>query len=344
MSVRTLTIGMAALVLAVPAAAQQRGTMEFGAFGSGARFDEALSLKTGYGGGGRIGMYLDPRWAIEFEDAEMRATRPNGLRDVNVGILSGRLVYSPFTIGRMAVLVGAGAGVSTETNFMHTYGVDALVGAKFGITPNVALRIDGVYDWLANEDWKAYQSVRVGLSVYRHPRAETRIVTVTTQAPPDMMNHQDSVSAAETRRLRQQEATLRALQDSLRNAPARVVSCDDAAMTRISFAAGQQSLPAAARMLLDDRLRAYNDNPSLPIMVHAYHDPRGASGAAAAQSALNAEATKSYLVSRGIAAGRITVLTGGAREQTRIAVGKEAALPNTCSVFRVAIAPDVAAR
>jgi outer membrane protein OmpA-like peptidoglycan-associated protein len=343
MSVRAFTIGMAALVLAVPAAAQQRGTMEFGAFGSGARFDEALSLKTGYGGGGRIGMYLDPRWAIEFEDAEMRATRPNGLKDVNVGILSGRLVYSPFTIGRMAVLLGAGAGVSTETNFMHTYGVDALLGLKMGLTPNVALRIDGVYDWLANEDWKSYQSVRVGLSVYRHPRTTTRTVTVTTQAPPVMMNHQDSVSAAETRRLRQQEATLRALQDSLRNAPAHVVSCDEAAMTRISFAAGQQALPGEARMILDGRVRTFADNAALPIMVHAHHE-RGASSAAAAQSVRNAEATKSYLVSRGIAAGRITVLTGGEREPTRIAVGKEAALANACSVFRVAIAPDVAAR
>lgn len=342
MSVRTLAIGIAALVLAVPAAAQQRGTMEFGAFGSGARFDEALSLKTGYGGGGRIGMFLDPRWAIEFEDAEMRATRPNGLRDVNVGILSGRLVYSPFTIGRMAVLIGAGAGVSTETNFLHSYGVDALVGAKFAITPNVAFRVDGVYDWLANEDWKAYQSVRVGLSVYRHPRVQTRTVTVTTQGPPVMVAPQDSVSAAETRRLRQQEARLRALQDSLRNAPAHVVSCDEAATTRISFASGQ--LPAEARAILDTRIRVYSDNASLPIIVHAYHDPAGSTAAEAAERARNAEATKAYLVSRGIQAGRITVLTHGQREPARIAVGKDVSYAGACNLFRVVIAPDVAAR
>ena len=342
MSVRTLAVGLAALVLAVPAAAQQRGTMEFGAFGSGARFDEALSLETGYGGGGRIGMFLDPRWAIEFEDAEMRASRPNGLRDVNVGILSGRLVYSPVTFGRMALLVGAGAGVSTETNFLHSYGVDALVGAKFGITPNVAFRVDGVFDWLANEDWKAYQSVRVGLSVYRHPRVETRTVNVVTQAPP--MMHQDSVSAAETRRLRQQEATLRALQDSLRNAPPRVVSCDEAAMTRIRFASGQQAVPGDARTILDGRALVYADNASVPIMVLPYNDPMGASAASIAQGGRNADATKAYLVSRGIAANRITVLTRGQREPTMISVGKEARVAGSCNMFRVAIGPDVAAR
>lgn len=342
MSVRTVAIGLAALVLAVPAAAQQRGTMEFGAFGSAARFDEALSLETGYGGGGRIGMFLDPRWAIEFEDAEMRATRPNGLKDVNVGILSGRLVYSPVTFGRMALLIGAGAGVSTETNFLHSYGVDALVGAKVGLTPNVALRVDGVFDWLANEDWKAYQSVRIGLSVYRHPRVATRTVNVVTQAPA--MLHQDSVSAAETRRLRQQEAALRALQDSLRNAPVRVVSCDEAAMTRISFASGQSIVPGDARSILDGRARVYSDHASVPIMVLPYDEPSGATGASIARGGRNAEATKAYLVSRGVAANRITVVPRGQREPTMISVGKETRAAGSCNVFRVAIGPDVATR
>ena len=139
-----LMIGVAGLVWAVPAAAQERGTMEFGAFGSAATFDNALSLKTGYGGGGCIGMFLDRNLSIEFEDAEMRASRPNGLRDVNVGILSGRLVAAPFSSGALSILIGGGAGVSTETNFLHTYGVDALVGAKFALSDNAALRVDGV--------------------------------------------------------------------------------------------------------------------------------------------------------------------------------------------------------
>src|SRR5471032_2093884 len=130
MSLKAFTVGSAALVCAVPVAAQQRGTIEFGAFGSAASFDNALSLKTGYGGGGRVGAFLDPRWSVEFEDAEMRGTRPNGLKDVNVGVLSGRLVGVPITSGKFSILTGIGAGVSTETNFLHSYGLDALVGAK----------------------------------------------------------------------------------------------------------------------------------------------------------------------------------------------------------------------
>ena len=184
---RTITAGVAALVCAMPAAAQSRGTMEFGAFGSSASFDNALSLKTGFGGGGRIGMFLDPRWSLEFENAEMRATRPNGLKDVNVGILSGRAVAVPFKRGALSLLAGAGAGVSTETNFMHSYGLDLLAGAKFALNDRVALRVDGVFDWLANEDWKSYRSVRAGVSLYRHPSRPSRAMA----AAPAAMLHED---------------------------------------------------------------------------------------------------------------------------------------------------------
>jgi hypothetical protein len=233
MSFRALTVGVAALVWAVPAVAQQRGTMEFGAFGSAAKFDKELTLDKAYGGGGRIGMFLDPRWSIEFEDAEMRATRTNGLKDVNVGILSGRLVAVPIQSGAFSLLVGAGAGIGTETNFLHTYGVDALAGFKFAFSDKAALRVDGVWDWLANEfpqttgqKWLSYRSVRVGLSMYRHPRPEIRTVTVVTPAPPPVVIRSDSVSADEIRRLRNVDAALRTLRDSLTaNPPAACAPC-----------------------------------------------------------------------------------------------------------------------
>ena len=169
MSMKALMVGMAAVVFAVPAAAQQRGTMEFGAFASGANFEHSLSLDKGLGGGGRVSMFLDPRVALEFEEAEMLATRPNGLKDVNVGILSSRLVISSLRIGSAAMFFGAGAGVSTETNFLHSYGVDGIVGFRWALSDHAAFRTDIVGDLLANNGWKSYQSVRVGISWYRHP-------------------------------------------------------------------------------------------------------------------------------------------------------------------------------
>ena len=244
---RAITFGAVALVLAQSASAQERGTVEFGAFGSAATFDKNLTLNTGYGGGGRVGMYLDRMWVMEFEDAEMRASRPNALKDVNVGILSGRLVAAPVISGGLSLLLGAGAGVSTETNFLHSYGVDALVGAKYAMTDNVSLRVDGVFDWLANQDWKTYKSVRVGLSVFRHPNQSTH--TIVTMPAPMMMQHDDSVSAEETRRLRARDLALRQLRDSLSNAPRVLTPATTAVMqATIRFAFNSSELTDSAKI------------------------------------------------------------------------------------------------
>jgi len=199
MSLRTIFAGLAVLALSASAGAQERGTMELGAFASGAQFDHDLSLKTGFGGGGRIGMYLDRTWSVEFEDAEMRATRPNGLQDVNVGLLSGRLVNTPARLGRVQLLAGVGLGVSTETNFMHSYGVDALVGAKVPIGTRAAFRIDAVSDWLANEDWKSYRSIRVGMSFYRHPTVRTQPAPALSGSTPRPAAAATSTEASRTR-------------------------------------------------------------------------------------------------------------------------------------------------
>ncbi len=208
MRVTVLTMAIATLACALPLAAQQRGTVEFGAFGSAASFDQALSLKSAVGGGGRVGVFLDPRWGLEFEKGEMKASRPDGLAKVNVGIVSSRLMFVPFKAGALSFLLGAGGGVSTETNFLHSYGFDALAGARIGMGQNAALRLDGVMDWLANEDWKSYKSVRLGVSLYRHPTGAMRVVNVQTPGRDRMIAQEDSVSAAETYRLRGRDAAL----------------------------------------------------------------------------------------------------------------------------------------
>ncbi len=347
MSLRAYAIGMAALMWAVPAAAQERGTIEFGAFGSAATFDNSLSLKTGYGGGGRVGAYLDPRWSIEFEDAEMRATRPNGLRDVNVGLLSGRLVGVPIKSGGLSILVGGGAGVSTETNFMHTYGLDALVGAKIAMSQNVALRVDGVWDWLANQDWKSYKSVRLGLSVYRRPAHQVETRTVTVNAPPaPMMEHSDSVSAAETRRLRDRDAALRALRDSLRDNPMRMAPTTTARsmetmQAAIHFAFDKSVLTDSAKAILDEKIPVFRANPTMTIVMVGYTDVKGTPAYNMALGERRAAATKAYIVSKGIDAGRVLMESKGEGSQIPNSAGVAGEAANRRVIFRLLMTPDV---
>ena len=345
MSMKALAVAVAALAWAAPAAAQERGTMEFGAFGSAATFDNKLSLKTGYGGGGRIAMYLDPRWSIEFEKGEMRANRPNGLKDVNVGILSSRLIVAPLTSGALSFLVGGGAGISTETNFLHSYGVDALIGAKVALTDNASLRVDGVMDWLANEDWKTYKSVRVGISVFRHPARQIQRVTVAGPAPaPMMMNHEDSVSASETRRLRDRDAALRALRDSLDRAGTTSAANRTTMEARIHFAFDKSVLTDSAKAILDDRLQVFRANPAMTIAIMGYTDVKGTDAYNMSLGERRAQASKDYLVAHGIAESRVVIASAGERQQIPNSAGVQGEAPNRRAIFQLLIAPDVSVK
>ncbi|HEU4988966.1 MAG TPA: OmpA family protein [Gemmatimonadaceae bacterium] len=347
MSIRAFTVGVAALVWAVPAIAQQRGTMEFGAFGSAASFDNALSLKTAFGGGGRIGMYLSPRWSVEFEDAEMRATRPNGLNNVNVGVLSGRLVAVPIEAGAVSFLLGGGAGISTETNFLHSYGVDGLVGMKIALGHSAALRIDGVWDWLANQNWKTYRSVRVGLSLYRWPSHTVRTITVMSPAPPALMaEREDSVSAMETRRLRERDAALRALRDSLNDAPVAAVPVTSAAtlatmQARIHFAFNKSDITDSAKAILDEKVEVFRANPGMTIVIRGYTDVVGTDAYNMALGERRAQAAKDYIVSKGIAPSRIILQSRGERQQIPNSAGAAGQAPNRRAVFELLIVPAV---
>ena len=348
MSIKVLIAGMATLMCAIPALAQERGTVEFGAFGSAATFDNSLGLASGYGGGGRVGIFLDPRLSMEFEDGEMRASRPHGLADVNVGILSGRLVASPLKVGAVSFLVGAGAGVSTETNFMHSYGVDGLVGAKIALTNNAALRVDGVWDWLANQNWKTYKSVRVGVSLYRHPARRVQIVTVATPAAAPVA-HEDSVSASETRRLRDSDAALSALRDSLRNSMGKAaVPVSAASVTTmqatIHFAFDKSELTDSARATLDEKVELFRANPQMSIMIVGYTDHFGTSAYNIALGEQRANAAKSYIVSHGVDASRVIVESRGERQPVTEASGVAGQAPNRRAVFRLQVAPDVGPR
>jgi peptidoglycan-associated lipoprotein len=340
MSLRTLTIAFAALVIAVPAAAQQRGTIEFGAFGSAGRFDKALTLDQGFGAGGRIGAFLTPRTSLEFEKGEMRATRTLGLRDVNVGILSARLTTIFARSGKLSLLIGAGAGASTETNFMHSYGVNALVGMKIAMGDNAALRADLIGDWLANEDWKAYQRLQVGLSLYRNPSHVTRIVKV--EAPA--MMHSDSVSAEEQARLRRAEAAYLALRDSLNRpravAPVTPPSSDAALATmeeKIHFDTDKSDLTAEAQRILDEKVKVFIANPDMRIVIEGNADERATDAYNMALGRRRSEAAKAYLVSKGVDPVRVVVTSEGERQPTAAGITPEAQALNRRAEFRLLI-------
>jgi peptidoglycan-associated lipoprotein len=342
-----MMISAAALVWAIPAAAQERGTVEFGAFGSAGTFDKSLTLNSGIGGGGRVGVYLDPRWAIEFEEGEMSASRTLGLSNVNVGELTGRLVGTLLQAGRFSLLLGAGAGSSSETNFLHSYGVDGMIAARIGLTDNVALRIDGISDWLANYNWKSNQSIHVGLSVFRHPNHTVRTVEVAVVTPAAAyVQRPDSVSAEEQARRRRAEREYRELRDSLsRPAVVASVSASSAAALatmeeKIHFATDKSVLTPESKATLDAKVLVFRANPGMRIVIMGNTDERASDAYNMALGERRAAAAKAYLVAQGIDPVRIEVSSHGERNPIAPGTSKDAEALNRRDGFRLLIASD----
>jgi peptidoglycan-associated lipoprotein len=347
MSLRAILIAGAALACAVPAMAQERGTVEFGGYAAVASFDKSLTLNSAYGGGGRIGVFLDPRWSLEFEKGEMRASRTLGLTDVNVGVLSSRLTNVPLRAGPLSLLVGVGAGVGTETNFLHSYGLNGLVGAKLALNPSVALRVDGVMDWLANNNWKSFSSLHVGLSVYRHPNVRVVTRTVAADAPAAIVVvRSDTASDRERARLRRVETDYRELRDSLAQPaaasamPASSTSALATMETRIHFATDRSDLTPESKAILDSKVQVFRANPAMRIIIMGNTDERASDAYNMSLGSRRSAAAKQYLVSQGIDPVRIEITSHGERTPVASGTSTHALAQNRRDEFRLLIASD----
>ncbi|MBI3791803.1 MAG: OmpA family protein [Gemmatimonadetes bacterium] len=280
-------VSLAALCAVTPLAAQERGTVEFGAFGSAGSFNAATTLDRAYGGGGRVGIFLDPRVSIEFEKGEMSSTRTQGLTDVNVGLLSAHLVWAPIVAGPLSLHLGGGAGGGTETNFLHTYGVNALVGARLALSNTVSLRADVVADWMANYNWSPFQRLLVGLSFYRHPNVAT---TSPGPVPPRALARVDTVMRTRV------DTVVRTTRDTLRVAEAQ----PDQLVLRVQFATDSTSLLPKSLPVLDTIAMAIIATPGSRWEISGHTDSVGTTAANKALGQARAQSVLDYLVTKGV--------------------------------------------
>ena len=332
-----IMVGVAALVGAVPATAQQRGTMEFGAFGSNTSWDNSLNMNSNWGAGARVGVFITPRLSAEFEGGGGTASRGLGLSNVNVGVLSGRLAFVPFQVGSLSALLGLGAD-HTDTYFFESYGVHALLGAKVRLSDYVALRVDGINSWMSHGSGQQ-KSLHLGLSFYRNPGVNTVTQYVAGAPGPQ---RPDSVSAHETRRLRAVAASYQALRDSLsRPKYAPPASSAEALATMqqmIHFQNDQSDLSDSAKAILDDKVTVFRANPAMRIVISGFASTPGTWDYNMALGLRRAESAKAYLVSRGVDPIRIEIATKGAGQLLVEGPGEVADAQNRRGQFRLLIA------
>jgi len=172
---------MTALLLGGSAAAQSPGTLLVGGFGTWTKFDSKWGLNSDFGNswgyGGRVGAFIAPNWNIEadgyYTPAQAAAVPdykgigvPNG--DVKASQLAARLVYS-FPLGNLpSIHIGAGGvlenfrGDENQGGAAYQFGANGLVGFNLGFG-GVALRVDGIVNYLPSNDGKFDFGAQAGL-------------------------------------------------------------------------------------------------------------------------------------------------------------------------------------
>jgi len=343
MSYRIIALGVAALLAASPVHAQRRGTLELGAFGGATTYDNSLGIDNGSGAGLRIGAYLDPRWSVEFDGSGMGAGATGFQNDVHVTSLSARLALTPFVMGRLSPLIGAG-GVHTDYSTASSYGFSGLLGLKYAITDRVALRVDALLDYMLKRK-DTNTGFRAGFSFFRHPTTQVQTVTV-AGPPPAVVMHQDSVSATEQRRLRMIDARYIALRDSLSRkslvAPSLASSTSALATMQqmIHFATDSSVLSDSAKLTLDSKIAIFRDNPAMRIVIVGNTDERATDAYNLALGGRRADAAKAYLVSKGIDPIRIEIASRGESKPIATGTSTDAQAQNRRAEFRLLVASD----
>ncbi len=342
---RTLIIGAAIAIAATSASAQQRGSLELGAFISFNSFDPAYQMDNAVGIGGRLGSFLTPRVSVEFEANNGKAQRPGALADRSYRSIDGRILWAPIQIGRASLLLGAGAqhmdANVNESWEDEAYGLHALLGGKFRLNDNAALRLDYTRYFNGGAN---HGSLKAGISLYRHPTVkQTTVYQTVTAAPMAPMVHSDSVSAAETRRLRALEASYAALRDSLRNNAAAPLTASSVAalatmLEMINFERESSELDEVSRAILQDKVVIFNANPEMRIVITGYASSPGTDAYNMALGFRRATAARAYLISQGVASNRIEITTRG--ENNLLVEGADAVAnaANRRGQFRLLIA------
>lgn len=339
-----MVLSFGTALAAAPVMAQERGSIEFGGFGSYTDFDKDYGVNNSYGFGGRVGAFVTPRVSLEFEGGVTRGDRDNGLKSIDLGVVSARLLVNPLKLGPLAILLGAGAEHSD--NFaLESYGFQGLVGLRLALSEVVSLRADGIQAWASNGDG-INRTLHLGLSVFRHPKAREVMVhrtdTLTLRTPA--MQHADSVSAAETRRLREADARYRALRDSLARTPTQpsTSAADIATMSQvIYFQRDESALSDSAKGILREKVTVFRSNPELRIAIVGFTSQPGTEAYNMALGMRRAEAAKAYLVAQGVSASRIDITTRGEGQLVVEGPGEVANAANRRGTFRLLLAdPD----
>ncbi len=302
------------LALGLPASleAQRQGAVEIGGFGRFQTFGESQELKAAFGGGGRAGVYVLRNLLLEMDlsyvDADVDR-EPTGIavydsmRRVSHTLWNYRLTYNAPISDNVKFLIGGGYAYDAYGRQRQVAprggGPSALVGLRFALNPMWSFRLEGIGHWVGADDDtkpKAREShmnlgaqAGVSLSLFTSPRAP-RI-------------------QYDTVRIVQRDTVFTTRFDTVRvDVPGRPV-----VVGAVHFAFNEDAITPEAARVLDQIAASFLEsvNMSRAITVTGNTDAIGSEAYNTRLGQQRADQVRDYLVSKGLAASRITSRTAG---------------------------------
>ena len=141
-----LLVTAAAVVGAVPASAQKRGSFEIGGFAAYFNTDNSLAVGNSLGFGGRAGLNVLPSLAVEVDVA---SASDNGAKYKPLHVYA---IYDVPPVSRNELFVGIGYVKNTYTGSYEAKdnGVGGIAGVRHRFNNTLALRFDGRADFMPN--------------------------------------------------------------------------------------------------------------------------------------------------------------------------------------------------
>ncbi|HTI63227.1 MAG TPA: peptidoglycan-associated lipoprotein Pal [Gemmatimonadaceae bacterium] len=322
---RLLKSAVLGLVVASPVAAQRGGTVELGGFGQYTIVDDAWHVKNGIGGGARLGVFLNSRWELEgtaaFSSFSNEAPRASG--NSSNQTFGGQINYNlPFGMGGRThqFLLEAGAGAQRFASHSD-FSVPMGAGLRFSLSDVVALRFDGIVEYVENPTASTFGfppvlgvnsqaarstnvELRAGLSLLLGnrkpaPPPPAPVAQPRPTPPPPRVEPTPPPARIDT--------TPRVNTDSIE----AVNRAREALLAKLLFDFDRSDLRDDQRGVLDAKIPVLQANPGVRIRIEGNADERGSDEYNLALGMRRAQTARKYLVDHGIDGGRIDIVSYG---------------------------------
>jgi len=312
------------MMVAAPLAAQKGGTVEVGGFGQYTHADAAWHVKSGFGAGGRLGVFLTPRWALEADASASSFTNeaPRAAGNTSQQTFAGRLMYNiPFGMGGSTHQFMLGAGVGGQRFGGHTdFSASPDVGLRFMLGNVVALRFDGLVEYVENATAATFgfpPVIGVNSAAARSTNLEIRaglsfmLGNAKPAPPPPPQQRMEAPPPRTEPPPPQRELPPPPPPGPNRDSIAAVDRAREALLAKIYFDFDRSELRDDQRATLDSKLPVLAANPGVRIRIEGNADERGSDEYNMALGMRRAQTARKYLIDHGIDAARIDISSNG---------------------------------